>query len=99
MDFVCLRERREGRRHGARIVTRMKSFLIPILTAVLSVSALAQPATPPDTVSVTGSGRVSVAPDRFSFNATVQTIAPTVEEAVNENNTKVAAVIAALKNA
>ncbi len=79
----------------------MKRFLIPILTAVLSTSVLAQPAAvpPPDTVSVTGSGHVSVTPDRFSFNATVQTIAPTVEEAVNENNTKVAAVIAALKNA
>jgi len=79
----------------------MKRFLIPILTAILSASALAQPAPvpPPDTVSVTGSGRISVTPDRFSFNATVQTISPTVEEAVNENNRKVAAVIAALKAA
>jgi uncharacterized protein YggE len=79
----------------------MKRFLIPILTAVLSASALAQPAAPPppDTVSVTGTGHVSITPDRFSFNASVQTIAPTVEEAVNENNAKVAAVIAALKNA
>jgi uncharacterized protein YggE len=84
----------------------MKRFLIPILATALSASALAQPATMPprepaplDTVSVTGNGRVIVTPDRFSFNATVQTISPTVEEAVNENNTKVAAVIAALKNA
>jgi len=79
----------------------MKRFLIPILSAILSASALAQPAPvpPPDTVSVTGSGRISVSPDRFSFNASVQTISPTVEEAVNENNSKVAAVIAALKAA
>lgn len=83
----------------------MKRFLIPVLAAALSASALAQPATTPprepalDTVSVTGSGRITVTPDRFSFNASVQTIAPTVEEAVNENNTKVAAVIAALKSA
>jgi len=83
----------------------MKRFPISVLAAALfSVSALAQPPpTPPrepalDTVSVTGSGRITVTPDRFSFNASVQTIAPTVEEAVNENNTKVAAVIAALKN-
>jgi len=79
----------------------MKRFLIPLAVAVLAASALAQPAAapPPDTVSVTGTGRISVVPDRFSFSASVQTIAPTVEEAVNENNTKVAAVIAALKNA
>jgi uncharacterized protein YggE len=84
----------------------MKRFLISAVAAALSATALAQPATMPahdpayvDTVSVTGSSHVTVTPDRFSFNATVQTIAPTVEEAVNENNTKVAAVIAALKSA
>jgi uncharacterized protein YggE len=84
----------------------MKRFLIPVLAALFSASALAQQATAPsrepgvpDTVSVTGVGRVSLTPDRFSFNGTVQTISPTVEEAVNENNTKTAAVIAALKNA
>jgi len=82
----------------------MKRILIFAFAAAISASALAQsmpprePA-PIDTVSVTGTGRVSLAPDRFSFNVSVQTIAPTVEEAVNENNTKVAAVIAALKNA
>src|SRR5947209_2355558 len=83
----------------------MKRFLIPAVAAALSATALAQPAVTPhdpaftDTVSVTGTSHVTVTPDRFSFNATVQTIAPTVEEAVNENNTKVAAVIAALKSA
>jgi uncharacterized protein len=82
----------------------MKRFLIPLFTAVLSASAFAQTTpsrdcTPGDTVSVTGTAQIGVAPDRFSFNATVQTIAPTVEEAVNQNNAKVAAVLAALKNA
>jgi len=83
----------------------MKRFLIPALAAALGTSALAQPAATThdpaftDTVSVTGTSHVTVTPDRFSFNATVQTIAQTVEEAVNENNTKVAAVIAALKSA
>ena len=82
----------------------MKRFLIAVFAAAVSASAFAQsmpprePA-PIDTVSVTGTGRVMLTPDRFSFNVSVQTIAPTVEEAVNENNTKVAAVIAALKNA
>src|SRR3954447_16373637 len=82
----------------------MKRILIFAFAAAIATGAFAQsmpprePA-PIDTVSVTGTGRVSLTPDRFSFNVSVQTIAPTVEEAVNENNTKVAAVIAALKNA
>jgi uncharacterized protein YggE len=78
----------------------MKRFLIVVAALALSPAARAQSAPPaPDTVSVTGTGRVRVAPDRFSFNVSVQTTSPTVEEAVNENNTKVAAVIAALKSA
>jgi uncharacterized protein YggE len=84
----------------------MKRFLLPLLAVFLSANAVAQQATVPprepattDTISVTGTGRVTLVPDRFSFNASVQTMAPTVEEAVNENNTKVAAVVAALKNA
>lgn len=82
----------------------MKRVLIYAFVAAASVSAFAQtmpprePA-PVDTVSVTGTSRVNTTPDRFSFNVSVQTISPTVEEAVNENNSKVAAVIAALKNA
>jgi len=52
-----------------------------------------------ETVSVTGEGRVSLAPDRVMFTAGVETIAATAEEAVRLNNTKVAAVIAALKKA
>jgi uncharacterized protein YggE len=84
----------------------MKRFLIPMFAASLCASLFAQPASmpprepaPPDMVSVTGTGRVTLTPDRFSFNATVQTMAPTVEEAVNENNARVGGVIAALKNA
>ena len=82
----------------------MKRFLMIMLSVAVAATAYAQsmpprePA-PVDTVSVTGSARVTTTPDRFSFNVSVQTIAPTVEEAVNENNAKVAAVIAALKNA
>jgi uncharacterized protein YggE len=52
-----------------------------------------------DTITVSGTGKASVTPDRFTFTAGVQTMAPTVEQAVNENNTKTAAVIAALKKA
>src|SRR3954466_13636748 len=82
----------------------MKRFLMTTLTFAVSATAFAQTApprepAPVDTVSVTGTARVTTTPDRFSFNVSVQTISPTVEEAVNENNRKVAAVIAALKNA
>lgn len=78
----------------------MKRFLIAVVALSFSAGALAQSAPPAlDTVSVSGIGRVRVTPDRFSFNVSVQTTSPAVEEAVNENNTKVAAVIAALKSA
>jgi uncharacterized protein YggE len=83
----------------------MKPFFALIILAAASV-ALAQPATmapreaaPPETVSVTGMGRVTLVPDRFTFNVGVQTNAPTVDAAVNENNERVARVIAALKAA
>ncbi|PYQ27300.1 MAG: hypothetical protein DMF57_18460, partial [Acidobacteria bacterium] len=84
----------------------MKRFLFFLAVGSFAASLAAQPATlppresgTPETVSVTGTSRVSLTPDRFSFNVGVQTQAPTVEEAVNENNTRVAAVIAALKKA
>lgn len=84
----------------------MKRFLSFLAAASLAASLAAQPATlppresgTPETVSVTGTSRVSLTPDRFSFNVGVQTQAPTVEEAVNENNARIAAVVAALKKA
>lgn len=83
----------------------MKRFLVFASLAFMASGALAQPANTPrepaplDMISVSGTGHVSLTPDRFSFTASVQTMAPTVEEAVNENNQKVAAAIAALKNA
>jgi uncharacterized protein YggE len=83
----------------------MKSFRFLMILA-LAAPLGAQPAsnTPRegallDTVSVAGTGRVRLQPDRFSFTVGVQTQAPTVEEAVNENNARVSAVTAALKKA
>lgn len=52
-----------------------------------------------ETISVNGIGRTTVTPDRFSFTVGVQTQAPAVEDAVEQNNRKIAAVIAALKKA
>lgn len=82
----------------------MKQFLSLIITMAAAATALAQSPTPrdfavPETVSVAGTGRASLTPDRFSFNVGVQSVAPTVDEAVNENNRRVAAVVAALKKA
>ncbi len=84
----------------------MKAFhiLTIFLAVALPIAAQVPPTPPPhpadpDTISVTGTGRVSLTPDRFSFNVGVQTTAPTVEEAVNQNNARIATVIANLKKA
>jgi uncharacterized protein YggE len=84
----------------------MKRIYITLLLVTAAVAISGQPATQPpreaasfETVSVTGSGHVTLTPDRFTFNVGVQTQAPTVEDAVNQNNQKVADVIAALKQA
>jgi uncharacterized protein YggE len=77
----------------------MKRFLLATFL-VLATCAAAQTAPPlADSVTVLGTGRASVTPDRFTFNVGVQTVSPTVEDAVAENNRRVAAVIAALKKA
>jgi uncharacterized protein YggE len=82
----------------------MKRFLSVAIFAVSAVALSAQPAPPPreplpETVSVSGIGRSAVTPDRFTFTLGVQTVSATVDDAVNENNRRVAAVIAALKKA
>lgn len=78
----------------------MKTFRISLLIALMASAALAQAVgAEPETVSVTGLGRANVTPDRFSFNVGVHTVASTVDAALNENNERVAAVIAALKKA
>ena len=82
----------------------MKRFLVILAAALTTTAAFAQSQTPVvpqlvESVSVTGTGKVSLVPDRFTFQVGVQTNAPTVEDAVGENNRRVAAVIAALKKA
>jgi uncharacterized protein YggE len=82
----------------------MKTFLLSLSFAASVVALSAQPApTPghemmrPETISVTGTGRSTIAPDRVTFTLGVQTVAPTVDQAVSENNQRIASVIAALK--
>ena len=80
----------------------MRRFLGILLARAPAVATAQMPMTmmhEPDSVSVTGMGRSTVVPDRFTFSVGVQTVAEAVDAAVNENNTKSAAVIAALKRA
>ena len=51
------------------------------------------------TVSVTGTGRVTLTPDRASFNAGVQTVAPTLAAATQDNGARMTAILSALKAA
>ena len=83
------------------------SLIASLLVVLSPIVAQAQTPPPPaprepamlETISVSGVGKSRVAPDRVSFTAGVETMAPTVDDAIRENNTKVAAVIAALKKA
>jgi uncharacterized protein YggE len=82
----------------------MKSLRLFLILSLLAPVLRAQTNAPReaallDTVSVTGTAHVRTAPDRFSFTTGVQTQAQSVELAVNENNNRVAAVVAALKKA
>jgi uncharacterized protein len=75
----------------------MKRFLA-LVTLIFAATAIAQNATPPiESVTVSGIGRVTLTPDRYTFTVGVQTVAATVDDALRENNSRVAAVIAALK--
>lgn len=83
----------------------MKRFLV-LAALLLAANVFGQPATHSpresgftETISVTGTGRAMVVPDRFSFTSSVRTTAPTVDDAVRENNAKMANVLAALKRA
>lgn len=79
-----------------------------VLTSILIASCLSAQvpsSTPPrepamiETVSVTGSSKIPLTPDRVTFNIGVETSAPTVADAVKQNNERVARVVAALKAA
>ena len=77
----------------------MKRILIVLPFVAATALAQAPPSPPPETITVSGTGRVTLQPDRYTFTAGVQTQAATVEDAVSENNTRVSAVVAALKKA
>ena len=55
----------------------MKRFLTGLILVTTATAALAQtpsiPIPPPESISVSGIGRTTVTPDRFSFNVGVHT--------------------------
>lgn len=51
------------------------------------------------TISVSGVGHVTLTPDRGSFTAGVQTVGPTASAAIQENATRMTAILAALRRA
>lgn len=81
----------------------MKRFLTAITLSLAAAATFAQPMPPApqpmETITVSGSGRATVTPDRFRFTAGVQTVGPQLDDALNQNNARVAAVVAALKKA
>lgn len=85
----------------------MKRILLSLLICLGAAAPVLSEDTSPvprlaasvETISVSGLGKATLTPDRVAFTVGVQTNAVTVEDAVNQNNAKVAQVIAALKNA
>ena len=77
----------------------MKRIVFAAAMIAGAAGMLGQTAPMPETVSVSGTGKVTLTPDRYTFTLGVQTIAPTVDQAVNENNARVANVLEALKKA
>jgi len=77
------------------------SPLAVLATMLLAASAAAQaPAArepAPETVSVSGTGRVELTPDRAVFTVGVQTVGTTEAGALQENNARTSAIVAALK--
>src|SRR5436190_16272865 len=77
----------------------MKLIFAALTLVTSTLFAQVPPLVPIESITVSGTGRVALRPDRFSFTVGVQTLSPSLEDAVNENNQRVASVVAALKKA
>ncbi|MEM7237901.1 MAG: SIMPL domain-containing protein [Pseudomonadota bacterium] len=73
-------------------------FLIPALVGIALIGGAALAADDPATITMSGTGSVSVVPDRASVSLGVVTVAPTAGEAISTNSPAVARVIAMLKD-
>jgi hypothetical protein len=69
--------------------------LLAVATAQAPQTARESPA--PDTIAVNGLGTATLAPDRVSFTVGVDTMAPSLRNAVDENNARIAAVLSVLR--
>lgn len=84
---------------------RTIAFLAAALTGAAALAQDVPAGTPPrgeapiEMISVSGTGKVKLTPDRVRFTVGVDTQAPTPSAALQENNRNVEAVIAALKKA
>ncbi len=86
----------------------IRAFAVAVAT-VLGAAAVLVAQTPPgpvpreaaawQTVSVTGVGRVNLTPDRAGFTVGVQTVAPSLGAATQENAARMTAIVAALRKA
>src|SRR4051794_13483937 len=83
-------------------------WLLPLAGLLLAASAIAGVAQPrfgraadtqAKTITVTGNGKVTVAPDRASFGFSVETRADTAKNALARNADLANAIVAALKSA
>jgi uncharacterized protein YggE len=85
--------------------TTLGLVALAVLGGAVAVAAQTRPGPVPreaatwETVSVTGTGRVTLTPDRASFTVGVQTIAPSLAVATQENAARMTAVVAALRKA
>ena len=80
------------------------TWLALAVVAAAAFAAAQTPAPPPpreaasaETISVSGVGRTTMAPDRASFMVGVPSGATTVAAAVDDNNNRVAAIVAAMR--
>jgi uncharacterized protein YggE len=78
-------------------MNKMKYVLIPILALGLVLSACA-PTSQPPSLTVTGSGTVSLPPDVAYIYVGIHTDDPDLANAVSKNNTQTQALVDALKN-
>jgi uncharacterized protein len=73
----------------------MRTILFAAVMALASPAAFAEPV--PHTITVDGDAEVYVDPDHASVDLGVETVAPTVGEALAQNNAKMDRVLAALR--
>ena len=85
-------------KHASLSHAAITARLFAVGLALLPIFASAEPAAA-ETVSVSGLAKVKLTPDRAVFTVSVETSAKTAGEAVQQNNSKIEQVIAALKKA